>query len=175
MNSAKSPPPAFPTPWPVAADATVDDWHVRVPTARWVARQSAVVTGPNQARIPEYLRLQMRPAGTLKKFGLRPVLRTTAVPGNDDKLLIPAGLQKFCPADGTSVAVTVSTKLAHKRFRASQSKAVLAGTTGGGIGTALIAVGSITTPLNAGLIVVGAIGMVSSAVLVAIDTLRDKS
>jgi hypothetical protein len=173
MSGAKNSPPEFPTPWKVASSETVTGSHVQVPTARWASELAKKGVSQNQARMPDYLRIDMRPNGFLKRHGLRPVLKVESVAGAGDSLTVPAELAAFCPTTEATVDVSVSTKAAFNRFHASRSKLGLIGAVGGGVAATLMGLGAIPA-LGAGYIVAGAIVAVPSLVAVAVETLRPK-
>lgn len=173
MSGAKNSPPPFPTPWKVTSSETVTDSSVQVPTARWASELAKKGVDRNQARMPNYLRLDMRPNGFLKRHGLRPVLKVESVAGAGDSLTVPAELAAFCPTTQTTIDVSVSTKSAFNRFRVSRRKLGLIGAVGGGVGATLMGLGAIPT-LGTAFVVAGAIVTVPSLVAVAIETLRPK-
>jgi hypothetical protein len=155
--------PVFPAPWCVQADADVGDLRVMVPGLRWLQRLASMGVDRSQARLPEYLRLDMRRKGFRRKLAPKVVSQAQLDEGvADDVLLVPQALSAWCPAQGTQVKVSVAKKAAFNWFRLNQSSALLIGAVGIPVGGTLIGVGAapavIASPVvAAGLVVAGAV------------------
>jgi hypothetical protein len=170
--------PVFPSRWCVQADAGVGDLRVTVPGLRWLQRLSSMGVDRNQAKLPEYLRLDMRRKGFRGKLAPKPVLKAQLDEGvADDVLLVPQALSVWCPAGGTQVEVSAATKAAFNWFRLNQSSAFLIGTVGIPAGGTLIGVGAapavIASPVvAAGLVVAGAVVAGSATVAAGLAAWR---
>lgn len=160
--------PRFPTPWEVTISGEVKPSYVHVPDGTWVNELAKIDLKPNQAPMPVYLRLDMRPKGFLTKRGLRPVLKTKQVPGFGDSLTVAAELGAFCPAPGSTVAVSPSTPAAFKAFQAIRSKRGILGTVGTGAGAIVMGLGAIPA-LGTGFVVGGAVLSACALVTVAVE------
>lgn len=170
--------PAFPSPWRVKPDATLEAFSVRVPELRWLAKLARMGVNPSQVAIPQYLRLHMRRNGFRGKLGPLPVLQVQLNPGaNNDELIVSDALSVWCPPQGTQIEVSVATKGACSRFRFSRSATGLFGVVGVPVGGALLALGAVPTlgpALGTGMLIAGTVVTVPAVVATGLSAWRSR-